>query len=313
MKQKKVAILTYDKLALFELGCAVELFALPRPEIKNWYQCEVITFNQSPMNATGNIKIQAKLVESLNSYNMLIIPSWPVKQSQVPQTLKQEIQSFHQRGGRLVSFCSGAFLLAELGLLNNKRATTHWRYAELFKQKYPLVKYVDDILYLYQGQIGCSAGSSAAIDLGLQVIREDFGYEICNQVARRLVLSPHRDGGQSQFVETPIEKRPNKFATTLDWAVDNLTACLSVSDLAAKANMSRRTFDRKFRAALNLSPKEWLTLQRLNLAKSLLETGNDSIELVAIQSGFENVLTLRHNFRKHLKLSPSQYRSQFGR
>lgn len=310
---RHVAILTYDNLALFELGCAVELFALPRPEFKNWYQCDIITFDNTLLKATGGVRVEAKTVDSLADYDMLVVPSWPVHKPQVPANIKQQILSLYQRGGRLLSFCSGAFLLGELGLLNARKATTHWRYAEIFKRQYPSVEYVDDILYLYDNQIGCSAGSSAAIDLGLQVIREDFGYEVCNQVARRLVLSPHRDGGQSQFVETPIVKRPDRFSETLDWALDNLTASLSVSDLAIQANMSRRTFDRKFRSALNLSPKEWLTLQRLNLAKSLLESGKDSIELIATKSGFDNVLTLRHNFRKHLKLSPSQYRNQFSR
>lgn len=310
---KKVAILAYDNVALFEFACAVELFALDRPEFRDWYRCEAVSFDEELLLTTAGIGLGVKTISSLRAYNMLVVPSWPVSESQVPANIKQKVLSFYQRGGRVLSFCSGAFLLAELGILDGRQATTHWRYAEIFKQRYPAVKYVDDILYIYDGIVGCSAGSAAGIDLGLQVIREDYGYEICNQVARRLVLPPHREGGQSQFVETLVAKRPDKFTQTLDWAIDNLSTSLHVDDLAYKANMSRRTFDRKFRAALNLSPKEWLIIQQLNLAKSLLESSNDSIETVALNSGFESVLTMRHHFRKHLKLSPSQYRRQFRR
>jgi AraC family transcriptional activator FtrA len=212
-----------------------------------------------------------------------------------------------------VSFCSGAFLLAELGLLDGRKATTHWRYAEFFKARFPSVHYVDDVLYVYDGKIGCSAGSAAALDLGIEIIRQDFGYKIANQVARRLVLSAHRQGGQSQFVETPVLQSPGQFAKALDWALKHLSEAIDVNNMAERANMSRRTFDRKFRSSLNQSPKEWLTTQRLNLAKELLEMETANVEKVASLCGFESAITFRHHFRKNIGVSPGQYRKQFNK
>jgi AraC family transcriptional regulator, transcriptional activator FtrA len=308
----KVAILVDNNLALFELGCAVELFALPRPEIANWYQTEVVTFASSNLQATGGLTLAAKQVTDLANYQTLVIPSWPVKTKAI-ESMLGAIIGFYQNGGRILSFCSGGFLLAQTGLLDGKSAITHWRYADEFKQSFPQVKYIEDVLYLYDGQLGCSAGSSAAIDLGIEVIRQDFGYQIANQVARRLVLAAHRSGGQSQFVETPLPKDSSQFSATLDWAIENINQSLDVGQLADKANMTRRTFDRHFRSTLNMSPKEWLIQQRLERAKSLLETTQHKVDQVAYQSGFESAMSLRHNFRKYLRLSPTDYRKQFFR
>ena len=308
-----IAILAHHNTALFELACATELFATARPEIKNWYRCEVISFDDGNVNTTTQaVSLKVKHTHSLQNYDFLIIPSWPVNQQPVNRGLIDEIVQLHERGGRIISFCSGAFLLGETGLLDHKQATTHWRYADAFKQRYPNIRYIEDHLYVYDGNVGCSAGSAAALDLGLQVIREDYGYDICNSIARRLVIPPHRQGGQSQFVETPVLRAQNHFAETLDWATKHIAEPLSVDLLAQKANMSRRTFDRKFRAALNMSPKHWLIQQRIQHAQHLLETTQQPIERIAINSGFENALTLRHHFRDKLHTSPTRYRSQFA-
>lgn len=308
----RTAILIYDRLALFELGCAVELFALPRPEFEDWYETDVVTFDDKPLSATGNILINAKQVFSLVAYDMLVIPSWPVNDPSVSEALSQAITDFVSNGGRLISFCSGAFLLAEMGLLHGRTATTHWLYAERFKQRYPSVHYSDDVLYVFDQAIGCSAGSAAAIDLGLEVIRRDFGHAVANSVARRMILAAHRDGGQSQFVETPVMPSNSHFAATLDWAIEHLGDAISINALAARACMSRRTFDRKFRSVMNMSPKEWLSQQRVFLAKQLLETSSRSIENIAQISGFKTSLNMRNNFKDQINISPSQYRRQFG-
>lgn len=310
-RAKRVAILVDEGIALFELGCATELFALPRPEINNWYQTEVVSFTSEPLNATGGLLIQPKVLSDLLAYDMVIIPSWPVDR-QVPEQIALALKSFFNSAGQVISFCSGAFLLGYAGLLNGRRATTHWRYAEAFKERFFSTEYVEDVLYLYDGQIGCSAGSSAAIDLGIEVIRHDYGYQIANQVARRLVLAAHRSGGQSQFVETPIPKNKNHFSETLDWAIQNIHSPLDVNQLAKKANMTRRTFDRHFRKILNMSPKEWIIQQRLERAKSLLESSDQTIDNIAYNSGFETSISMRHNFRKFLSISPSSYRKQFA-
>lgn len=312
-ENKRVAILTYDGAAMFELGCAVELFALPRPEFASWYQTDVVTFSEGPLNVTGGLQLSAKRITSLSAYDMLVIPSWPTSGDNLDKHLATQIVQFSQAGKRLLSFCSGAFLLAELGLLDGRRAVTHWRYADTFKQRFPSVGYHEDVLYLYDGKLGCSAGSAAAMDLGIEVIRQDFGYQVANQVARRLVMSAHRKGGQSQFVEAPLLAVPNQFAEALDWAIQHIGAPIHIDSLARRANMSRRTFDRKFRSALNLAPKEWLVQQRLNRARQLIEDTQHSIEQIAEFSGFDNATTLRHHFRKQMKVSPRQYRDQFGR
>ncbi len=307
----KVAIVVDETIALFELGCAVELFSLPRPEIDEWYQSDVVSFTKGNLSATGGVSIKAKSVTDLSAYDMVVIPSWPIDKP-VPEQIENEIVKLYQRGGKVISFCSGAFLVAEIGLLNNTDGITHWRYADAFKKRFPLVNYVDNVLYLYSDRIGCSAGSSAAIDLGIEVIRSDFGHQTANKVARRLVLASHRSGGQSQFVETPLPKKADGFSQTLDWAIQNLHTKIDVAYMAKMAKMTRRTFDRKFRKSLNMSAGEWIILQRLNRAKMLLETSGQTVDLVAYNSGFESAMSLRHNFRKYVQISPSQYRQEFG-
>lgn len=308
----KVAILTYNNASLFELGCAVELFGLKRPEFKEWYDCDVVTFEEGLLASTSNILIQAKKIETLAPYTTLIIPSWPTDARIVDKTLAIAITKFYRSGKRLFSFCSGAFLLAELGFLKGGRATTHWCYAKKFKERFPEVNYADDVLYVYDDTIACSAGSAAAIDLGIEIIRNDYGYKVANQVARRMVLSAHRDGGQSQFIETPMLEAPKQFSKALDWALNNLEIPININTFASKANMTRRTFDRKFKSSFNLTPKEWLTTQRIQRAKELLESKSLSIEQVAELAGFANAITMRHHFRKILGISPKRYQEKFS-
>jgi AraC family transcriptional activator FtrA len=307
----KVAILAFDQIATFELACAIEIFALPRPEYDNWYQADVVCFEKGLLCATGEIGISAKTIQTLDDYQTLVIPSWNTTSNHVRLDLAEKVNAFSERGGRIISFCSGAFLLAQLGLLQNKRATTHWRYSDLFKQRFPLVDFVDDVLYTHDQNISCSAGSAAALDLGIDIIRQDYGHEIANQVARRLVISPHRHGGQAQYVETPVAKNTGAFSRTLDWAIEHLNQPLSVDDLAQQASMSRRSFDRHFKSALGVSPKTWINQQRINLAKQLLEVENLSIEQLAHKVGYESGITLRFNFNKYVGVAPSQYQSQF--
>ncbi|MGJ8682608.1 helix-turn-helix domain-containing protein [Paraglaciecola sp.] len=308
----RVAILAYDQVATFELACAIEVFALPRPEYKNWYQTEVVCFQSSPIKATGEIQISCKFIQTLDDYDILIVPSWSAVKNNIRLNMAEKITDFANQGKRIISLCSGAFLLAQLGLLQGKQATTHWRYAETFKQSFPNVEYVEDVLYTQNDNIYCSAGSSAALDLGLEIVRQDFGYKVANQVARRLVISPHRNGGQSQYIETPIVKQQGQFSRTLDWAITNISQSLTVDDLASQAKMSRRSFDRHFKRALGTSPKSWLNQQRINLAKQVLETESLSIEELALKVGYENGITLRFNFNKYVGVSPSQYQAQFN-
>lgn len=308
---KRVAILTFSRQALFELGCATELFALPRPDIENWYQTDIVSFESGPLLATGGILLQSQHVTHLDGYDMLVIPSWSSQPREISPELKSAIMKLHYQGKRLLTFCSGAFLLAELGLLRGRKATTHWMYKAAFQSRFPDCEYVDDVLYQYDGEIGCSAGSSAAIDLGIEVIRQDYGHDIANKVARRLVLAAHRSGGQSQYVDKPVHRGRNLFSETLDWAIANLDQKLDIDTLAQQASMSRRTFDRKFRATFNMSANAWLIEQRVALAKQLLEETQHNIERVAQFAGFDNAMTLRHHFRNLVNITPTRYREQF--
>jgi len=307
----KVAILTTGQVSLFELGCAVELFALPRPEIQNWYQTDVVCFSDEPQTATAGIGLTCLKVDNLDQYDRLVVPSWPIEQPVSPYEAKA-ILKLNARGSKIISFCSGAFLIGQLGLLDGKKSTTHWRYAERFKQRFKNTQYVDNVLYTNHASIGCSAGSSAAIDLGIEIIRNDFGYKIANQIARRLVIAAHRGGGQAQFVEAPIAKSSTGFSDALDWAVSNIDQKIDVYKFAQRANMTRRTFDRQFRKSLNMSANQWLTTQKLERAKQLLETTSLKIDLIAENAGFDNAISMRHHFRKHLQLSPVSYRQQFS-
>jgi len=307
----RIAILTYDQGAFFELGCALELFALPRPEFKSWYQCEVVSFEDAQLSYLGGVSMSVKHIDSLDNYQMLVIPSWPITKSSIHPVLSQQIRQFNEKNKRIISFCSGAFLLGHLGLLDNRDATTHWRFSEQFKQTFPKSNYIEDVLYIYDKNIGCSAGSSAAIDLGIEIIRQDFGYKIANSVARRLVLSAHRKGGQSQFADTPISKPNSQFSQAIDWSLKNIHLPIDIDQIANKANMSRRTFDRKFKSNFNISANEWIIFQRLHLAKEILENSMYDMERIAQLSGFGNATTMRHHFRKTFQISPSQHRERF--
>lgn len=309
----KVAILACSNGALFELGCAVELFGLKRPEFDNWYRAEVITFEQEELTYTAGVTLAAQAVRSLKPYDMLVIPSWKPDLAPSQKNLIKQITTFYSEGKRILSFCSGAFLLGYLGILNHRDATTHWRYADSFQKLFPESTYVEDVLYVYDGQIGCSAGSAAGLDLGIEVIREDYGHKIANQVARRLVLSAHRSGGQSQFVETAVLQAPAKFSEALDWCIGNLASIENVSTVADRAHMSRRSFDRKFRSSFGISPNEWLIDQRLLVAKSLLEESEETIEEVSDAAGFGSAITMRYHFNRKYGITPSRHRQQFGR
>ncbi len=306
-----MAILVTQNVPVFELGCALEVFSLPKQTIQPWYKCDVISFDGAHLQSSSGISIDVLEVSELLHYDMLLIPGWDTTSKKIRLNLAEQIVAFHGLNKRIITFCSGAFLPAQLGLLNNRKATTHWHYAELFKQRFPYVEYVDNVLYTQNDNLLCSAGSAAALDLSIEIVRQDFGHEVANMIARRLVVSPHRAGGQAQFVETPVIEKHHKFAKTLDWAIEQLNTILKVDDLANHANMSRRSFDRHFKASIGMPPKEWLNQQRINLAKSLLEHEKLTMDDLASRVGFDNTVTLRFNFHKFVGISPSEYQQQF--
>ncbi|WP_042694898.1 helix-turn-helix domain-containing protein, partial [Azospirillum sp. B506] len=210
---------------------------------------------------------------------------------------------------------SGAFVLAASGLLNGRRATTHWRYAAILGKLYPDIQVVPDVLYVDEGNILTSAGSAAGIDLCLHLVRRDFGADAANSVARRLVVQPHREGGQAQFIEAPvpIAREGSRLAPLLDHLRETLAEPHSLSGMASRTGMSLRTFLRRFQALTGTTPGDWLLSERLARARDLLEGGTLSVEEVATLTGFGSAATLRHHFRKRLGLSPASYRARFRR
>jgi AraC family transcriptional regulator, transcriptional activator FtrA len=314
-QRHRVAALVYDDLCTFELGIVVELFGLPRPELPvNWYRFSLCSLDPGLLNATGGVRIQARQgLVGLREADTIAIPGWRDPDEVPPAALLRALRRAHDRGARLLALCSGAFVLAAAGLLDGKRATTHWRYAEKLRARYPRIQVEPNVLYVDEGKVLTSAGSAAGIDLCLHVVRCDHGAEIANQVARRLVVPPHRDGGQSQYVREPMpKKQPAGLARVLDWALARIERPLGLDDLAREANMSVRTLARRFVQETGSTPHRWLTHQRLLAAQRRLETTDDSIDAVAEAVGFDTAMTLRHHFRRAYGTTPTAYRRRFS-
>ncbi len=311
-----VVALAYDGLCTFEFGVAVEVFGLPRPEMgADWYRFAVAAVDDGPLRATGGVRILADGgLELLDQAGTIIVPGWRGVAVPVPDELIRALRRARERGARLMSICSGVFVLAAAGVLDGGRATTHWRYAAQLAERFPAIQVDAHVLYVDSGQVLTSAGSAAGIDLCLHLVRRDFGAAAANQVARRLVVPPHRDGGQAQFIERPVP-RPHEGAR-LGPLLDRLRGRLdrenSLAALAREAGMSLRTFLRRFHEATGTTPGEWLLAERLRHARELLEAGDHSIDAVAQACGFGSAATLRHHFRHRLGTTPSAYRARFA-
>jgi AraC family transcriptional activator FtrA len=313
---RQVVAIAYDGLCSFEFGIAVEVFGLDRPELRvPWYRFQVCSADRGMLRASGGVSLHVPLgLGALRRAGTIVIPGWKDVDVAPPAELVRELRAAHARGARLLTICSGVFVLAATGLLDGRRATTHWRYLERLKVLYPRVRVEPDTLYVDDGQILTSAGSAAGIDLCLHVVRRDYGAEIANQVARRLVVSPQREGGQSQFVPVPVRgEASGGLAPVLHWAAGRLHEDLALSRLARRAAMSTRTLARRFREETGTTPHRWLTHQRLLLAQQRLETSTESIEQIATAVGLQTAATLRLHFRRALGTTPTAYRHRFSK
>ena len=313
LKVKQVAILAYDGLCTFEFSLAVEVFGLPRPEIGQLYDCRVCALEAGPLRATGGVTVSADFgLETLQKAETVVIPGWRGQDVVPPDELLNALRTAYQSGARVLSVCSGVFVLAHAGLLDGRRATTHWMYADKLASQFPQIEVDPAVLYIDEGQVVTSAGSAAGLDMCLNVVRQDHGAEIANRVARRLVIAPHRDGGQAQFIEQPVDASDARFAGLLEWIRDNLDQSLTIPLLAERAAMSGRTFERRFRQITGQAPGAWIRRQRLAVACKLLESGRGSVESIASQTGFGSAENLRHHFRNNLGVNPLQYRQRFS-
>lgn len=312
LSRHRVVALAYDGLCTFEFGVAVEIFGLPRPEMgERWYRFAVAAVDEGELRATGGIRLMTDGGMSLLSEaDTIIVPGWRSIDSSVPPDLCQALVAAYARGCRIISICSGVFVLAAAGLLNGRQATTHWRYTDQLRARFPLIEVIDDVLYVGAEGVMTSAGSAAGIDLCLHLVREDFGIDAANIVARRLVVSPHRDGGQAQQIVRPVAKarESQRLGLLFDFLHQNLAANHTVASLAERAGMGSRTFLRRFEDATGKTPARWLLDERLLRATQHLTHSRLSVEQIAELCGFANASTLRHHFRQQYALSPLQYR-----
>lgn len=310
---RRVAALVYDGLCTFEFGIAVEMFGLPRPELANWYDFHLCAVDRGPMRAAGGMRVLADGgLDELGEAGTIIVPGWRGADAPPPEPLLAALRAAHARGARLLSFCSGVFVLAAAGLLDGRRATTHWRYVDALASRHPRIRIEPDVLYVDEGALLTSAGSAAALDLSLHLIRRDYGPQVANTVARRAVVPAHRDGGQAQFIQSPLPAQGEGLGALLAWMRAHLEQPLSLAVLAARARMSERTLLRRFEEATGCSPRQWLVRERLGRARQLLEGSDVGVDRVAEMCGFGSADTLRHHFRQHLRLSPARYRERFA-
>lgn len=311
-----VAALIYDGLCAFEFGIVAEVFGLDRPEMgDDWYRFVTCSEHPGPLSTNSGLRVEAERdLGALAEAGTIVIPGWRADGSTPSPALRDALLAARERGARFVTICSGAFLLASIGLLAGRRATTHWRYAERLRDAHPQIEVDADVLYVDDGDVLTSAGSAAGIDLLLHLVRKDFGSEAANSVARRMVVAPHRSGGQAQFVERPVpHHHGSQLAAVLDAVTQRPAKAWTLADMARMAAMSERTFVRRFRDATGLSPGAWVIEQRVAAACELLETTNLSIDVIAMHIGMGSAANLRLNFRGHLGVSPTTYRDRFRR
>lgn len=307
-----MAIVVYNGLTLFEFGIAREVFAGDFP-IPRLYDLSVCAASPSVTTDAGFQMTVPRRLDALKDAETIVVPS-ATDPDAVPAEVLDALRAASQRGVRLVSLCSGAFVLAAAGVLDGLVATAHWSECAELASRYPRVTVDPHVLYVDNGTVLTSAGSAASIDLCLHVVQRDHGAEIAGSIARELVVPLHRDGGQAQFIQTPLPDPGDQdglFTSTLTWLQEHLGEEVTVSDLATRSAMSPRTFARRFAASTGTTPYQWLVRERIRLARRLLETTTLPVETVARTSGFQTASNLRKHFGRALRTTPQAYRRTF--
>ena len=312
-----VALVVFDGVSPFEMAVPCEVFGVDRSDDGvPPYRLIVCAAEEGPLRAKTGFAVAAPYgLSGLDEAHTVIVPAWRDVGEEPPEPLLEALRRSYRRGMRVVSLCTGAFVLAAAGLLDGRRATTHWMHAGALAERFPSIDVDPSVLYVDEGGILTAAGTAAGIDLCLHLVRQDYGAEVANTVARRMVVAPHRDGGQAQYVGSPIAAGSGEgpLAGTLAWACANLDGPLDVRRMAAHARMSVRTFARRFPEATGTTPSRWLLEQKLLAARRRLETSDESVERVARECGFGAGSTLRLHFKRSVGVSPTEYRKAFGR
>ncbi|MDT0268282.1 helix-turn-helix domain-containing protein [Streptomyces sp. DSM 44915] len=312
-----VALAVTDRTPDFELAVPCEVFGLDRSDLADpWYELRLCAGEPGELRTASGLTVPTPHgVEALPEADTVLVAACArSRQLAPPGALVDAVREAHRRGRRVVSLCAGAYVLAEAGLLDGRRATTHWMNAADFAHRYPAVDFDPEPLYIDTGEILTSAGTGSVIDLCLHLVRRDLGSAVANEVARRMVVPPHREGGQSQFARLParpVTRGGGGLAPVLDWARERLDQPLTVPGLARVAGLSERTFARRFRDALGVTPLRWLTQERVRLAQELLESTDEPVETVARRAGLGTAANLRHHFRRVTTVSPATYRHVF--
>ena len=293
----------------FDLATVTQVFGHPA---ESEYDCTVITPGGAQVQTSSGFTIQGGGgLEVLDVADTVVVPGYRPHGAPSNDVL-EGLEQVHARGGRVASVCTGAFALAAAGLLDGLSATTHWQDAAELQQRYPRVDVKPDVLYVDHGQIATSAGVAAGIDLCLHLVRRDHGATVANRIARRMVVAPHRHGGQAQFAEVASEGRHGAgLGEVTDWVRANLSQAISVADVAQQAGLSERQLTRRFIAQTGLSPLQWMLHQRVLAAMQLLETTSLTVDAVAHRTGLGSAVTMRRHFARQVGVSPTEYRRTF--
>ena len=308
-----VALAVADGTPLFELAAACEVFGVDRGLDRSWYDFRICGEDDAEVGGWLSAGITHGLA-SLAGADTVIVPSCRDAAQPPPTALVDAVRAAHQGGARVASLCTGAFVLAEAGLLDGRRATTHWAHTALMHERYPAVRVDPDVLYIDEGDVLTSAGKAAGMDLCLHLVRTDYGTAVANALARTLVVPPHRPGGQAQFIPAAVahgRADGGGLAGLMAWVLERLDQPLTVRDLAREAGMSSRNLARHFHAVAGISPLRWLLTQRVRRAQELLETSDLSVEQIASRTGMGTATTLRRHFSHQLGVPPETYRRTF--
>ncbi|MGW6540138.1 GlxA family transcriptional regulator [Streptomyces sp. NPDC055051] len=314
MSLHQVVALITPPQSPFELACAFEVFGIAPPDAPARYDFRVCTEHPGvlPTGADYTMSVEAGL-SVLQEADTVVVPGRQPPDAPVSPDVVEALQDAHRRGARIVAICTGAFVLARAGLLDGRRATTHWRSAARFSAAFPQVRMDPDVLFVDHGDVATSAGTGAGIDLCLHLVRSDHGAAYAAQIARRMVLPPHREGSQLQYAAQPAPaKVDDSLAPLLEWAVSRLDTRLTLDHLAEHAGLSSRTLSRRFAEQLGTSPGQWLLGRRIDAARVLLEQTDLPVEAVATRVGLVSAINLRRRFRAHLGTTPGAYRRTFG-
>ncbi|BEP66053.1 MULTISPECIES: GlxA family transcriptional regulator [unclassified Variovorax] len=311
-----IAVVAFDGISPFHLSVPCMVFGEDRTDTgAPRFRVQVCAPEPGPLatNAGFTLVVPHGL-EAIRRAQIVVVPSWRDDGRPAPPALIRALQAAHRRGATVVGLCLGAFVLAEAGLLDGRPATTHWHLAAAFAKQYPQVVLQPEVLYVDDGDVLTSAGTAAGIDCCLHLLRVRYGADTANRAARRMVVAPHRQGGQAQYIQQPVPAAAERDRLTplLEWLGRHLQVPHELDDLARRALMSRRTFTRRFRESTGTTVGQWLQNQRLALAQRLLETTNRSVERVAADAGFGSAVLLRKHFATAFKVSPTVYRRQFS-